>query len=387
MSNSKIIEPGSTIGIFGGGQLGRMLVQVAARCGYRVVIFTPETDSPAGQIAHETIQADYDDPAAVQKFAQMVDVITLEFENISLAAVARAAEYTVVRPGASVLQVAQHRIREKSTLAKHGFPVTPFVPIYSSDDLSQAGEQLGWPLILKTAAWGYDGKGQRKVIDLSQAVEAWHMLGPQEIIAEKMIAFEREVSILVARNPRGQIEIYPLIQNEHSNHILDVSRCPVSNHDINLCRKAEEIARGVVQALDCHGLLCIEFFVVGEDELLINEIAPRPHNSGHLTMEACRTSQFEQQLRAVCNLPLGSTEMVQPAAMANLLGDVWGQGKPHFELAMAEERTFLHLYGKSEARPGRKMGHITCLDNDPQTAARRAVEIRQALSGRRSLFE
>jgi 5-(carboxyamino)imidazole ribonucleotide synthase len=387
MSSAKIIEPGSTIGIFGGGQLGRMLVQVAARCGYRVIVFTPEIDSPAGQIAHETIQADYDDPDAVKRFAQAADVITLEFENISLAAVARAAEYAPVRPGAGVLQVAQHRIREKSTLAKHGFPVTPFVPIYSADDLVEAGRQLGWPMVLKTAAWGYDGKGQRKVNDLAQAKDAHQMLGPEEIIAEKMIAFEREVSILVARNPNGEIKIYPLIENEHSNHILDVSRCPLTDQNGRLGRAAEEIARGVVQSLDCHGLLCIEFFVIGEDELLINEIAPRPHNSGHLTMEACRTSQFEQQLRAVCNLPLGATELIQSAAMANLLGDVWNQGTPRFELAMREERTFLHLYGKAEARPGRKMGHITCLDQDPEIAVQRVVNIRQSLSGRRALFE
>ncbi len=381
--NPRIIEPGGTIGVFGGGQLGRMFTMVAARLGYRVVIFTPELNSPASQVAHETIQADYEDPSAVRRFAESVDVVTLEFENISVDALERACEHVPVRPGPHVLRVAQQRIVEKSTLRKNGFPVTPFLAIESESDVDMAAKQFGWPMVLKTASWGYDGKGQRKVSSVREAHDAWQMLGPSPVIAEKWIPFEREVSILVARNELGEIATYPVVQNEHSNHILDLSKSPLlSEQDKCLCDAAEEIGRGVVDALDCCGLLCIEFFVVDDGSLLINELAPRPHNSGHLTIESNQTSQFEQQLRAVCNLPMGKTDIKRPAAMANLLGEVWNCGAPKFHLAMKQSETFLHLYGKSDPRPGRKMGHLTCLDESADAAAERALLIRDQLAQR-----
>ena len=378
-SDESMILPGSRLGIFGGGQLGRMFAHAAQRLGYTVVVFTPDQGSPAGQVAQETILADYEDPKAVRRFAESVDVISLEFENIPLDAVARASEITPVRPGYHVLEVAQHRIREKTTLQNFGFAVTPFVAVESLNDLQKASDELGFPMVLKTALWGYDGKGQRKVNSMKEAVAAFELLGPSAVIAEKLIDFQAEVSMLVARSPRGEIAVYPMFYNEHSNHILDVSMCPVPDAYASLAVNAESIARGVIESIDCVGLLCIEFFISKSGELVINELAPRPHNSGHLTMEACRTSQFEQQVRAVCNLPLGNTSLEKPAAMANLLGDVWAVGHPKYEVAFSKPNTFLHLYGKEDARLGRKMGHLTCLGENSMDAATQARAIRESM--------
>lgn len=375
----QVIEPGATLGVFGGGQLGRMFTHAAQKMGYRVIVYTDETDSPASQVANKTIQGDYLDPIAVREFAEHVDVITLEFENIALEAVARASEITPVRPGKQVLSVAQHRIREKSTLSEAGFPVTPYREIRSLADAQTAAEQLGWPMIWKTTSWGYDGKGQKKVGSLSEAKEAWEMLGPEPVIAEKWIPYRAEVSVLVARSPRGEIAVYPTFTNSHANHILDVTTCPTEGELVQIESEARRIACGVAETLALEGLLCVEFFVSESFQLMINEIAPRPHNSGHLTMEACRTSQFEQQVRAVCNLPLGDTSLIQPAAMVNLLGDVWGDGQPRFEEAFIESASYLHLYGKEQARIGRKMGHLTVLDQTADQARSRAIAIRERM--------
>lgn len=383
-----MILPGGRLGVFGGGQLGRMFTHAAQKMGYHVVVYTPEVDSPAGQVAQETIQADYEDPKAVRRFAESVDVITLEFENIALEAVARAAEVTPVRPGQYVLSVAQHRIREKTTLHQAGFPVTPFYELNKPEDIDEAARRLGYPMVLKTSRWGYDGKGQRKVGDRDEALAALELLGPTSVIAEKRIDFLAEVSIIAARSPRGEIAVYPMFYNEHANHILDVTQCPAPESLQSIGPQAEAVARGVVESLGVEGLLTIEFFVAADGSLMINELAPRPHNSGHLTMEACPTSQFEQQVRAICNLPLGDTSLLKPGAMANLLGDVWGQGTPAFERAVAEPLTYLHLYGKHDPRMGRKMGHLTCLDVNASEAAARAARIRDAMRhSARRLFE
>ena len=384
---SKVIEPGATLGVFGGGQLGRMFAQAAQRMGYRVIVFTDETDAPASQVTFQTIHGDYRDPNMVREFAEQVDVITLEFENIALEAVTRAAEITPVRPGARVLSVAQHRIREKTTLQNAGFPVTPFRELQSYQNVPSAVEALGFPLVFKTTSWGYDGKGQRKVTSLIEANDALEMLGPEPVIAEKWIPFAAEASVLVARSPRGEIATYPLLSNSHHHHILDVTTCPAVGMLKELEPRAREIATGVAECLALEGLLCVEFFVTENRELLINEIAPRPHNSGHLTIEACRTSQFEQQVRAICNLPLGDTSLIQPAAMANLLGDVWGDGQPNYSVAFQAPGAYLHLYGKRNARHGRKMGHLTVLDSTPEQAADRAIQIRdQMRSSEAKLF-
>jgi 5-(carboxyamino)imidazole ribonucleotide synthase len=374
---NKMILPGATLGVFGGGQLGRMFTHAAQRLGYRVVVFTDEVDCPAEQVANDTVHGDYQDPSAVRTFAEKVDVITLEFENIHLEAVQRAAEVTLVRPSVDVLAIAQHRLKEKSTLRDWGVPVTPFHELRSYQELPVVIEQLGWPLVIKTTNWGYDGKGQRKVQSMIEANDAIELLGPEPLIAEKWIPFRAEVSVLVARNPSGQIATYPMFTNVHSNHILDITTCPAVGEMEPIAINAQEIARGIAESFRLEGLLCVEFFVGRNGELMVNELAPRPHNSGHLTMEACRTSQFEQQVRAVCNLPLGDTSMIQPAAMVNLLGDVWGGHFPRFENVLSESRAYLHLYGKKDARTGRKMGHITVLDDSVEMASERAKSIRE----------
>ena len=378
-SRYRIISPGSTLGVFGGGQLGRMFTHAAQRLGYRVIVFTDEVDSPAGQVAQETIRGDYLDPKAVRQFAEQVDVITLEFENIALEAVARAAEVTLVRPGVHVLAVAQHRLHEKRTLKGAGFLVTPFYEIRSVDDIPQAGSELGWPLVLKTVNWGYDGKGQRRVANALEAKDAIELLGPEPLIAEKWIPFIAEVSVIVARTATGATAVFPMFTNSHTNHILDVTTCPAEPALLAVAKHAEAIALSVADSLQLEGVLCVEFFVCGGGEIMINEIAPRTHNSGHLTIEACRTSQFEQQVRAICNLPLGDTGLIQPAAMANLLGDVWGDGLPHFERAMQCPATYLHLYGKSSPRQGRKMGHLTKLSSSANAAAQEVIAMREAV--------
>ncbi|MEQ1830045.1 MAG: 5-(carboxyamino)imidazole ribonucleotide synthase, partial [Pirellula sp.] len=376
---NRIISPGSSIGIFGGGQLGRMLTHAAQRLGYRVVVFTDEIDSPASQVANETVHADYLDPDAVRTFAKKVDVITLEFENIALEAVSRAAEVTLVRPSVHLLSIAQHRIKEKRTLRDFGFPVTPFREVRSIQDITPTALELGWPLVLKTTNWGYDGKGQRRVANQIEANDAMELLGPEPLIAEKWIPYQVEVSVIVARTPNGATAVYPMFTNSHHNHILDITTCPAAPELGKVAREAESIAFGVAESLQLEGLLCVEFFVTHQGEVMINEMAPRPHNSGHLTIDACRTSQFEQQVRAICNLPLGDTSLIQPAAMANLLGDVWGSQTPHFEKALAQPLTYLHLYGKQTARSGRKMGHITQLANSAAEASAGVAAIRESI--------
>jgi 5-(carboxyamino)imidazole ribonucleotide synthase len=380
MANTeRIIAPGSALGVFGGGQLGRMFAHAAQRLGYQVVVYSDEPGCPASQVAQKTIIGDYLDPNAVRDFAQQVDVITLEFENIALEAVARAAEITLVRPGVELLGVSQHRIREKRTLESFGFPVTPYREIRCVQDIMPAANALGWPLVLKTTNWGYDGKGQRKVSNLTEANDAIELLGPEPLIAEKWIPFRVEVSVIVARTARGATAVYPMFTNTHSNHILDITSCPASSELSRVAVDTEAIARGVAEALKLEGILCVEFFVNHDLAVMINEMAPRPHNSGHLTIEACRTSQFEQQVRAICNLPLGDTSLIQPAAMANLLGDVWGSKSPHFERALSHPCTYVHLYGKSDARSGRKMGHITTLANTADEAATKVAAIRESV--------
>ena len=381
MSDTKIILPGGRLGVVGGGQLGRMFTHAAQKMGYHVVVFTPEVDSPAGQAAQETIQADYEDPKAVRKFAESVDVITLEFENIALEAIQRAAEVTLVRPGVKVLAVAQDRINEKGTLQSLGFPVTPYREIRSLQDVSSAALALGWPLIFKTAQWGYDGKGQRRVTNQIEAQVAFELLGPDSLIAEKWIPLQAEVSVIVARTPSGALSVFPMFTNLHANHILDLTTWPAAPELQLIGQQAESIALAVADALQLEGILCVEFFVGLDGDLMINEIAPRPHNSGHLTIEACRTSQFEQHVRAICNLPLGDTSLIQPAAMANLLGGDWAYQPLRFDKVLESKRTYLHLYGKQEARPGRKMGHLTHLSSTSSQAAQTVINIRESMRG------
>jgi 5-(carboxyamino)imidazole ribonucleotide synthase len=376
---SQPILPGATIGVLGSGQLGRMLALAARRMGYRIHTLSPEAETPTGQVADLEVVAAYDDLEAIRAFARGVAVVTFEFENVPAAAAQAAAEYAPVRPDGAVLHTTQHRLREKTFLARAGFPVTPFRPVGSLEELRQALTALGTPAVLKTAGFGYDGKGQVKIDSPAEAEQAWQSIGGQEALLEAFVDFEREVSVVAARGLDGAFAHYGVIENSHQHHILDVSLAP-SALPPEVAAEAVEIARGILQALEVVGVLCVEFFLTSAGKLLVNELAPRPHNSGHLTIDACLTSQFEQQLRAVCGLPPGSTEQLRPAAMANLLGDLWQAGAPDWAAACAFPAVKLHLYGKQAARPGRKMGHLTALAASAAEAAQVVRAARAALT-------
>lgn len=375
----KAILPGSTVGVLGSGQLGRMFAIAARRMGYRVWTYSPDQDTPTGQVADEEWTFPYEDLDQVRKFANQVSVVTFEFENVLAATAAAAAEHAEVRPAGHVLHTTQNRLREKTFLSKAGLPVTPFRAVDSLDSLKAALVELGTPAILKSADFGYDGKGQHRITSMSQANAAWNAVGPNQAVLEAFVEYEFECSVVAARGLDGAFVAYDVIRNEHDRGILDVSEAP-ARLPSKLRAEAIEIARTVLELLDVVGVLCVEFFVTRDGRLLINELAPRPHNSGHLTFDASVTSQFEQQLRAVCGLPLGATDLLAPAAMANLLGDLWSGGEPDWESACATPQLKLHLYGKLEPRPGRKMGHLTALGEDAVEVVRRAralLQVRQ----------
>jgi 5-(carboxyamino)imidazole ribonucleotide synthase len=373
-----VVPPGSTVGVLGGGQLGRMFAMAARRLGYRVHTLAPDHDTPTGQIADVEINASYDDVDAVRQFARGVDVVTFEFENVPAAAAAAAEQHAIVRPSGHALFVAQHRLREKGFLAAHGLPVTPFAPVRSDAELAAAVDAVGCPSVLKTAAFGYDGKGQVPVRQPAEAAGAWNALGRQEAILEAFIDLDRELSVIGARGVDGSWSHFGPIENAHRSHILDVSVAPADAPPAIEARSIE-VTGAVMEALDFIGILCVECFVTRAGVLLINEIAPRPHNSGHLTFDACRTSQFEQQLRAICGLPLGAPDLLQPAAMANLLGEVWERGMPNWAAALSFPAVKLHLYGKAAPRPGRKMGHLTALAPTAEAAKRLVLAARESL--------
>lgn len=372
------ILPGAVIGVLGSGQLGRMFTIAARRMGYRVHTFSPETDTPTGQVADVEIKAHYDDLNAVRGFASAVDVVTFEFENVPSATAQAAAECAPVRPDGAILHTTQHRLREKTFLAQHGFPVTPFKAINTVEELRAAVAEFGFPCVLKTAGFGYDGKGQAKLTSAEQAETALQAVGHQEMVLEAFVEFSCELSVIGARGVDGSFAHWGVIRNDHRNHILDVSFAP-PNLPPEVVQEAVDIARAVLETLGVVGVLCVEFFLTTSGKLLINELAPRPHNSGHLTFDACVTSQFEQQLRAVCGLPLGSTAYLRPAAMANLLGDLWQAGEPDWAAACAFPEVKLHLYGKMTPKPGRKMGHLTALADTADQAARLVQDARAAL--------
>jgi 5-(carboxyamino)imidazole ribonucleotide synthase len=357
-----------------------MFAIAARRMGYRVHTLSPDYDTPTGQVADLEVQAAYDDLDKVREFARGVSVVTFEFENVSAAATEAAAGHAPVRPAGAVLHTTQNRLREKGFLSRAGFPVTPFAPVRSLEDLTSALATLGTPAVLKTAGWGYDGKGQVKITSLLDVPAAWEAVGGQESVLEAFVDFEREVSVVAARGLDGSFAHFGVIENQHRRHILDVSIAPAAVSP-RVEREAVEIARGILEGLDVVGVLCVEMFLTRDDRLLVNELAPRPHNSGHLTFDACVTSQFEQQLRAITGLALGSTELLRPAAMANLLGDLWHNGDPDWPAACRHPDIKLHLYGKAEPRPGRKMGHLTALARTPGEAVERVVGARGALSG------
>ena len=374
----KVIAPGAALGVLGSGQLGRMFCIAARRMGYRVHTFSPEEDTPTGQVADVEVTADYEDVDALRAFAGSVEVVTFEFENVPIAAIDAIEALAPVRPSGVALHTAQQRAREKTFLADHGFPTAPFARAATLDELWDAVARVGSPAIIKTAAFGYDGKGQHKVTTPADVSHIWDAIGHQEAVVEKFVSLQAEISIVAARGMDGAVVEYAPFENRHRHHILDLTTAPALIPE-PMATRAAEITRAILHELQYVGVLCVEFFVSTDGELLVNELAPRPHNSGHLTFDAAVTSQFEQQVRAICGLPLGSPELLRPAAMVNLLGDLWDEGTPNWAAACRFPEVKLHLYGKEQPRAGRKMGHLTALGRTVQEAQDRAIAARDAL--------
>lgn len=373
------LHPPATLGVIGSGQLGRMFIQAAQRMGYRVVVLSATEETPSAQVADGSVIGRPDHLPALRSLAERAQAITVEFENVSAPALRWLERRSIVRPGWRTVWVSQNRIREKSFLTGHGIPAAPWFPVRTEADVSAAVRALGLPLILKTAASGYDGKGQVRVESAAEAMPAWVRLGRVACVAEGWVEFASEVSVVVARGRDGNAAAYPVGLNRHDRHILDSTMMPAPVGPV-VTRDAQQTALAIAQALDAVGVLTVEFFLKADGSLVVNELAPRPHNSGHLTIEAATSSQFEQQTRALCGLPLGGTSLVRPAAMVNLLGDLWSGGEPDWAAALrADPGVKLHLYGKRTAKPGRKMGHLTVLDPDPEIALARALAARSKL--------
>ena len=372
-----MIVPDAMLGMLGGGQLGRMFTLAAHSMGYRVAVLDPDPLSPAGCIADLHIKAGYQDHEALQQLADRCSAVTTEFENVPAASLRWLAAHCAVSPAGDAVAIAQDRVREKNFLKQHGFGAAPYAVIERAADFESADAAL-YPGILKRARFGYDGKGQMRVANVREATAAFHQMGGEACVLEKLVALSLEVSVVVARGADGRSVAFPVAENQHVDGILDVSIVP-ARVTPELAREAEKRALGVAEQLQYVGVLAVEFFVLPDGKLIANEMAPRPHNSGHYTLDACVTSQFEQQARAMCGLPLGSTRLLSPVVMVNLLGDLWKSGEPRWQRVFDCSESRLHLYGKHEARPGRKMGHFTALGDTPDAALARALAIRAQL--------
>jgi len=373
------ILPGSTLGMLGGGQLGRMFVTAARTMGYDVIVLDPDPQSPAGSLASHHLARDYDDTDALDYLAQHCAVVTTEFENIPAVTLAYLARSVSVHPSAKVMHIAQHRKLEKEFFRQQGLGTADFVALESEADLDNARD-FSYPAILKTAMLGYDGKGQVVCHGFDELKSAFEQVGKKPCVLEQRIDLACEVSVVLGRSPDGNVTCFPIAENSHANGILDVTRVPASI-SAGLAEAVIDAATRIANGLDYIGVLAVEFFISTDDRVLVNEMAPRPHNSGHYTLDACDTSQFEQQVRMVCGLPAGSTRLHTPVAMLNVLGDIWpADGIPHWDAVLKTEQAKLHLYGKKEARPGRKMGHINCLGNTIEEAESLLAHIREALS-------
>jgi 5-(carboxyamino)imidazole ribonucleotide synthase len=369
------IPPGAWLGVLGRGQLGRMFVHAAQAMGYKVCVLDPAPDCPAAQAADDHLIAPYDDAAALDAFAKKVRAVTTEFENVPAESLRRLAQSVPVAPRAEAVSIAQDRRKEKSFFTAHNLPVGPHAAIENErSDFAH----IKFPAILKTATLGYDGKGQQTIETAPQVLEAWRAFGSVPCMLEERIDLALEVSVLVARNASGETKVFPIQENQHRNGILDVTIVP-ARIDESLRARAVALAENVVNGLDYVGVLCIEIFVTKSGELLLNEIAPRPHNSGHYSIEACETSQFAQQVRAMVNAPLGDTRLLTPAAMVNVLGDCWSAGEPAWSEVLAVPGAHVHLYGKADAKPGRKMGHVTCTAPTLDEALQRVAQVKQLL--------
>ncbi len=375
----KTVLPGGTIGILGGGQLGRMMALSARTLGFQVQALDPDPACPARWVVDQCYTADFGDVRSAAQLARACDVVTLEIEKIPLPSLKAAAEHAPLRPSAALLEMIQHRGRQKAWLAQSGFPVGAWREVNSAEALRAAVEALGGRCFVKSCEGGYDGRGQVQVKSADEAAQAWRELGERAVVAEAALALEAEISVLVARSPRGETAVYPPAFNHHEERILAWSLLP-GPMTPRVAARATEMARDMANALQVEGLLVVEMFLMADGQVLVNELAPRPHNSFHATEVACLTSQFEQAVRAVCNLPLGSVEVVRPAAIVNLLGDLWlREGGPRFEQVLAMPGVRLHLYGKRDARKGRKMGHLSAVGATPEEALARVKAASHAL--------
>ncbi len=373
-----MILPGATLGMLGGGQLGRMFVSAARTLGYRVMVLDPDPLSPAGEIADVHLCADYLDAVCLQRMGRECAAITTEFENVPAQTLRTLALHCPVKPGAEAVEIAQNRVAEKTWLREHGFATAPFAVIASADEVASACAQIGFPAVLKVSRFGYDGKGQARVASVAEAQAAFAGMGGEACVLEQMLTLECELSVVLGRNAMGECALYPVSENLHAAGILDLSIVPARVAD-SLAQHAQSMAQAIAQQLAYCGVMAVEFFVVNNGQLVVNEMAPRPHNSGHYTLDACLTSQFEMQVRTLCNLPIGATRQHTPAVMVNLLGDLWGDSQPNWAALLQHPQAKLHLYGKQSARPGRKMGHFTCVDAQLEQALALAQTIRAQL--------
>jgi 5-(carboxyamino)imidazole ribonucleotide synthase len=363
-----MILPGATLGMLGGGQLGKMFTTAAQTMGYKVIVLDPDTNSPAGVIAEQHICAAYDDESALATLAEQCDAITTEFENIPAATLAYLETKTIVHPSSKALASTQNRNVEKNFIAAQGIKTAPYITIKSKDDIADVEAKIQFPAILKVATFGYDGKGQVPCASLQDVVDAFVSLGEKECVLEQRINLEREISVVLARSESGKIINFPVAENVHVNGILHSTTVPASASEQQQ-NTAIDMAKRIADGLNYVGTMAVEFFVSTDGDIIANEIAPRPHNSGHYTLDACDTSQFEQQVRMLCGLPAGQCELNTPVVMINLLGDVWGDSQPKWNTLLANDNIKLHLYGKQEARVGRKMGHFNVLAKTTTSAS------------------
>jgi 5-(carboxyamino)imidazole ribonucleotide synthase len=373
-----MILPGATLGLLGGGQLGRMFTMAARTLDYKVLVLDPDRASPAADLANEHLCADYRDRQALERLARECAAITTEFENPPAESLHWLAEHSLVRPSGDSVAIAQDRIREKTFLAGNGFAVAPFAVVRDAADLETACQEVPLPGLLKVSRLGYDGKGQARIASLGEAQAQFSAWGGVPCVLEQLLPLKLELSVVLARGADGEAACFPAAENAHQGGILDVSIVP-ARADAALTLRAAEVAGAIAQKLDYCGVLAVEFFVLSDGNLVVNELAPRPHNSGHYTLDACLSSQFEQQVRTLCGLPLGDARLVAPAVMVNLLGEVWRGAVPDWSKVLRHHNVKLHLYGKREARPGRKMGHYTVLADSVEAALELALAIKRDL--------
>lgn len=377
-----MILPGAAVGVLGGGQLGRMFTLQARTMGYRVVVLDPDPQSPAGAVADRQIRAPYDDQRALSELSASCAAITTEFENVPAAALERLARSSLVRPPVDAVATAQDRIAEKTFFQSRGFATAPFRPVRNQQELRTALAEIPLPALLKTSRLGYDGKGQAAVESEDDALRAFERFGGVPCVLEERLELECELSVVLARGEDGDVAAFPAAENRHRDGILETSVVPARISE-KTAVEARELATALAESMTYIGVLGVELFVTRGGQLLVNEMAPRPHNSGHYTIDACSADQFEQQLRTLCGLPLARPWLMSPVAMINLLGDLWNGGEPRWEEALRRPGVRLHLYGKAEARPGRKMGHLNCLAPSADRALALALETRDALRGKR----